>query len=94
MPIRDYRCPECGFELINLIEPISQLPIHVCHDCGTDMCQKIGQIAPIPPTGDTLKYIQKKERFKKRNARIEQMTPKQQDGFKKLIDSTGGKRYL
>jgi hypothetical protein len=36
----------------------------------------------------------RKARFQKRNARIEKMTPEQQQGIKNIIDTAGGDRYI
>lgn len=94
MPIRDYQCKNCGFELLNQLESITQpIPEHICPDCDTKLTVLFGTFS-IGGCSETKEYREKRDRFRRRNKRLEAMPEKQQDGFKKLIDKTGGKRYL
>ena len=100
MPIRDYYCPTCiksdNPQLkLGVLEFGFEFGKHSCEVCGTLMKITIANCrCAIKPSSETVKYTEKKERLEKRNRRLENMTPKQQDGFKKIIDSTGGKRYM
>lgn len=100
MPIRSYQCLKCkDTDTPQVLEDILEwgfnLREHECPVCGEIMTIMVGNTTfSTRPTGDTLKERQKKERFKKRNKRLEAMTPKQQEGFKRIIDRTGGKRYM
>jgi len=100
MPIRSYQCHTCKHtdnpqRLTDIYEQGFEIPTHICGVCGDKMQILVSQIAPSPPTGESLKYIQKRDRFKRRNERIMKMTPDKQEVFKKIIDNhPGGKRYL
>ena len=105
MPIYDFECPQCGHVIENLVQKFDDPPPNCsgetdeeadsCH-ATTPMTRLIGQstfrcVGKGWPDQDSKEL---KARFNKRNKRIESMTPEQQQGFKNIIDRTGGKRYI
>lgn len=95
MPIHDYYCKRCS----NSDSPyfVYDTPNHpgTCPNCGEELIIYLGNFSfGIKPSSEVMEYRTKKARFEKRNKRIMNMTPKQQEGFKRIIDSTGGKRYI
>lgn len=106
MPIYDFRCPNCGHEEYDVHLPkfpeksSGQRPM--CqhgdpdHPAPAEMEILIGQSSfelrgKDWPDKDSKEL---KERFRRRNKRIEAMQSWQQEAFKKIIDQTGGKRYI
>lgn len=92
MPFRDYHCPNCLEIKENVLGKCIPEDV-ICTECGHIML-----ITPavfgVGPSSDTLKYRERKARFDNRNRRIEKMAPKQQEQFKKIIDSRNGQRYI
>ena len=93
MPIRDYKCTACGEILRNTF---TEKP--PCPSCAGEMkiwfgewsCGTMEALGP----GSDKEYQILKDRFKYRNKRIMEMPEKAQEGFKRIIDSTNGKRYM
>jgi len=99
MPIRSYFCLACKDtnspqEFTDLIEWGYELVEHLCPVCTKKMQVRITQIASPSPTGEALKARERKKRFQKRNKRILSKPAAVQEKFKKLIDRTGGQRYI
>ena len=93
MPIRSYRCNSCSFFLEDQLEWGFELKAHPCTKCA-EVLHIVPSLPQVAPTTETLQYRDRKERFQKRNKRIEAMTPIQQDGFKKIVDDRNGQRYI
>lgn len=106
MPLYDYECPVCGRIEENVLQKFEDPPI-TCMEHQTDskentsrcdgvMVRLIG-LSTFKCKGEGFPDQDSKvlkERFVKRNARIEKMDPLAQQRLKNIIDSTGGKRYI
>jgi len=89
MPIRDYRCQQCKHIVSNTFEELEK-----CPECEGPVAIYWGDWSVTLDIKSDKEYRAKRERFRKRNKRFEKMTEKQQNGFKHIIKSTGGKMYL
>ena len=107
MPIYDFQCEACGAVAENVVQkfddPAPECTGYKDEETGdavahvkTPMVRLIGLCSfRLGGSGWPDKDRQvRKARFQKRNARIEKMTPEQQQGIKNIIDKTGGDRYI
>ena len=104
MPLYDYECPKCGNIQENVLQKFDDPPLVCDHSFEgipgegepATMNRLIGQVSfrQVGKDWPDVEHKKLKERFEKRNKRIEKMSPQQQEAFKRIIDSTGGKRYI
>lgn len=105
MPLYDFECSECGWIEENVLQKFDDPPIRCAgfqegelevRHAPCDMVRLIGLshfklVGKGWPDKDSQEL---RARFRRRNARIQKMDPTTQQGFKDLIDRTGGKRYI
>lgn len=102
MPLYEYQCQHCGYELDDVMQGFNDPdPI-----CPGNVEEVVHEPCPMQKqmSRTTFKCLGKdwpdveskklKDRFVKRNKRIEKLPIDQQEGLKKVIDKTGGKRYI
>ena len=106
MPIYDYECPGCGWVKEDVLQGFDDPP-PMCtgYSYGEGYNQEHAAI-PMKKLIGTPSFQLRgkgwpdqdrrtlKERFDKRNRKIEEMSPKQQEQFKRIMDRGGGPRYI